>query len=43
MKACEKNEELYDDFYKMELVAKDSSETAGGENYLWFYKMMFGI
>jgi hypothetical protein len=43
MKACENNEELYDDFYKMELVAKDSSETAGGENYLWFYKMMFGI
>jgi hypothetical protein len=43
MNACANNEESYHDINKQELVAKDSSLIAGGEKYLWFYKMMFGI
>ncbi len=43
MKACEENEELYDDFDQMEVVAKESAIIAGSDEYLWFYKMMYGI
>ena len=43
MQACEKNEDLYDDFKQMEIVAKESAKVAGSNDYLWFYQMMFGI
>jgi len=43
MLACEENEELYDDYKQMGIVAQDSSIIAGSPDYLWFYQMMFGI
>ncbi|WP_460542833.1 hypothetical protein [Echinicola sediminis] len=43
MEACEENEEMFNDFDQMEVVANDSSLIAGSKEYLWFYKMMYGI
>ncbi len=40
---CELNEELYDDFSEMEIIALKASIQAGGERYTNFYKCMFGI
>ncbi len=42
-KECKINNKLYDDFEKMEIVAKNASDKAGGEVYSDFYKCIFGI
>ncbi|MEO1214096.1 MAG: hypothetical protein AAFY45_11250 [Bacteroidota bacterium] len=41
--ASMKDENLYDDEMAMRKVTAESSSIAGGENYLWFYDMIFGI
>ncbi len=39
----ESDDELLDDEAAMSSVASEASELAGGEKYVWFYRMMFGI
>ena len=41
--ASMEDDDLYDDETAMRKVTSESSSIAGGEDYLWFYDMIFGI
>lgn len=41
--ASMEDDDLYDDEIAMRKVTSKSSSIAGGEDYLWFYDMIFGI